>query len=106
MTEEDYETPCHKDVGRSRLAEVSRALPKAEYIEKKFDEFVLTLKPIASQKHTRDIPAIREYFIKLTPDKIQNWCEITKQELLELTIPELLLKYTALKHEKEREYGM
>ena len=88
------------------MTEINPALPKAEYIERKFDKFVLALQPIASTKHTRDIPTIREYFIKLTPDKIQNWLVITRQELLDLTIPELVAKYTALKHKKEKEYGM
>lgn len=88
------------------MTEINPALPKAEYIERKFDEFVLALKPIASQKHTRDVPATREYFIKLTPNRIRNWLQITKQELVDLSIADLVLKYTALRHKKEREYGM
>ena len=75
-------------------------------IEEKFDDFVLALQPFADAKHTRELTNEREYFIKLTPHNIQNWWQITKQELLDLTVPELVVKYTALKHEKEREYGM
>lgn len=85
---------------------INPALPKAEYIERKFDEFVLALKSFADAKHTRELTNEREYFIKITPRNIQNWCEITKQELLDLSIPELVAKYTAFEHEKEREYGV
>lgn len=76
-TEEDSDIPCHTDVGRSRPAKVSRsynnipprfmmttitpeiidileAQPIPEYIEKKFDAFVLALQPIANTKHTRE----------------------------------------------------
>ena len=82
------------------------ALPKAEYIERKFDELVLALQPVSSHKQTSAITKERIYFVKLTPTKINNWSEVSKQNLMDLSIPELILKYTALKHEKEREYGM
>jgi len=124
-TEEDSDIPCHTDVGRSRPAKVSRsynnipprfmmttitpeiidileAQPISEYIEKKFDAFVLALQSIANTKHTRELTNEREYFIKLTPNKIQNWCQITKQELLDLSILELVDKYTAIKYRKNK----
>lgn len=88
------------------MTEINPALPIAEYIERKFDAFVLALQPIASQKYTRELPNEREYFIKLTPDKIQDWCQVAKKDLLLLSTLELVAKYTGIKHEKEREYGM
>lgn len=75
-------------------------------IEEKFDKFVLALQPLDSNKYFSELTGVRWFSVKLTSQNISNWCSVSKQELRELTIPDLVVKYTEIKHEKEREYGM
>lgn len=72
-------------------------------MDDKFDEFILVLNPIESRKCTRGRMSNAEYWIKLT---IQNWCIVPSQDLVMLSVPELVDKYTAIRNKKEKEYGM
>lgn len=72
----------------------------------KFGEFVLAFKPIESRKCARARISKQEYWIKLTSHTIQNWCVVPKQDLVMLSVPELVDKYTAIRNKKEKEYGM
>lgn len=76
-----------------------------DLLDYNFNNFVELLNPIDSRIHVLK-SGYKEYWVKLTSNKICNWCYVNREDLRLMSIQELVDKYTHIKDEKQKELGM
>lgn len=75
-------------------------------LDDKFNLLIQIFQPLDSNIHIDPTTNIKYYSIKITSNKISNWCVVNKDELKVMPVEELVEKYTKIRDLKQKEIGM